>query len=273
MSVIIESIPIRLQLGIVSNPPVAPVDRNTGELPKLWAGCSVAFQIGIFTAEPVAVDLSNLAYLQVILQESEGSTAPLVVKQIDAADIKDTITLAAWLNGSDQQATAIFTPADTDQSLAGALSRNFWLVVQGYTEDGAPLVYGGGTVTISKPSYSLPAPPPPSFVSRHAQTTVENDVTVTPTSQFHTEVVTVSGAARTFNVLLGINGIYDGAQLALILNLPATADIIALIKNQLSTNPTISSVQTGSVLQALLEYYFDADAVAWIPKFYALPPT
>lgn len=273
MASIYEQVPIRLQIGVTSNPPVEPLDANTGNAPRFWRGQAISVQGGIFDANGNPVDLSNVAYVEVILQKAVDSIVQLARVQVDAEDITATITLGAWRAGTAQNFAAAFSAAQTDQGLEGGNSAAFWLIVRGVTDQDAPIVYSAGPVSIYNPGSTLPSPATAKVVSRNAQTTTVDDVTVTPASQIHTEVVTVEGDARDFDVLLGISGIEDGAQLALILILPETADIVASVKNALTSNPTISTVSTGSVLKALLEYYFDADLSAWVPKFYALPPT
>jgi hypothetical protein len=271
MSAIYEQIPVRLQLSIVSNPPVAPIDRNTGATPRVWRRQTAAVQLGIFDSNNVSVDLTNIAYLRLILQKDQNSFVPIWVKQVDAVDITKTIPIANWIDGTAQQASVALTSADTDQGLDGLDSELFWLIVEGYTIGGAPLIYGAGAITIYDPGAKFPLVTP-RYVSRHRQATAVDDVTVTGDTQVHTEIIDVEGAARTFNVLLDINGAIDGQLLSLVINLPATLNIVLNVKSAVATNPILSTVSTGSVLQALLEYYFDADAVAWVPKFYALPP-
>jgi hypothetical protein len=272
MSSVFEQVPVRLQLSIISNPPVEPVDRNTGTTPRVWRRQTAALQIGIFDALNVSVDLTNLAYLRVIMQASQDALTPIWVKQVNAADITKTIPIGDWIAGTAQQASVVLTSSDTDQGLGGNNSADFWIIVEGYTTNGAPLIYGAGVLTIFDPGTSFPAIAP-KYVARHRQAAAVDDVTVLPEAQVHTEIIDVGGAARTFNVILDVNGIIDGQLLALVVNLPATANIILNVKSGVVTNPVISTIETGSVLQALLEYYFDADAVAWVPKFYALPPT
>jgi hypothetical protein len=82
----------------------------------------------------------------------------------------------------------------------------------------------------------------------------------------------VTGAARTSNVLLGISGLANGAELTLLFNLPSTPNIIANIRNSIVGNPIISTFRTGGFVQALFEYVFDAATVSWLPKFFATPP-
>ncbi len=257
-------IPIRLQLGVISNPPTAPVDRNTGAAPRAWVGNTVAVDVGVFDANSVGVDLTNLAYLQVIVQEDEESDAPVAVVQIDAAQIVKTITIADWIAGTAQNARALFDAAATGVAMQGRPSRDFWIIVAGFLGSGAPIIYGAGTFTFFEPGGSLPKVTP-TLTSRHEQATVAGDFTVAPTSQIHVEVVDVSGVARTVNGLLAINGIQDGARLDLVFNLPATANIIINIKNVINTNPTIWTVGTGDVLKTRVQLYYDANAAAWVP--------
>lgn len=271
-NVVYQQIPVRLQLSILSNPPVAPIDRNTGQTPKLWRAQTAALQLGIFDAQNVSVDLSNLAYLQVILQRAQNSIAPIWVKQVNAEDLTDTIAISDWIAGTAQQADILLSAADTDQGLLGQPEAGFWLIVAGFTNTSAPLIYGAGALTIYDAGTTLPAPAT-HYVGRNRQSTVFGDVSATPDAQVFTQIVDVTGAARTFNVLLGVNGVQDGAKLTLVLNLPETAGIVATVRSGPNTNPVISTVSTGSVLQALLHYYFDADAVSWVPEFYLLPPT
>lgn len=273
MSSPVEQVPIRLRLDLISNPPVALVDENTGLAPKLWRAQPIAVAIGIFDSNGLSLDLSNLTYLQVILQKAADSIVPVATVQVNAADIAATITIGAWRAGTAQNALALFTPAQTDQGLDATLSTDYWMIVRGVTANGSPITYGAGAVSMFNPGSSIPPTMSSSLVSRHRQSSSANNITVTPTKQIHTEVIDIAGAARTSNILLGIAGIADGAQLALIVNLPSTPDIVLNVKNALVGNATISTLQTGSVLQALMEYYFDESASAWVPKFYALPPT
>lgn len=271
-NVVYEQIPLRLRLSIVSNPPAIPVDQNTGLAPRVWRRQNAAIQLAIFDALNVSIDLSNLAYLQVILQKAHDSIAPIWVKQVDAADITDVVTIAAWLAGTAQQASVSLTPSDTDQGLEGNNEADFWLIVQGFTEDGAPLVYGAGALTIYDAGSVIPAQTP-KFVAEHKQAADAGDVAVAPLAQIHTETVTIGGAARDSKVVLGIVGAVDGARLFLVLVLPGTLGINLSVRSGIGTNPEISAISTGSVLLARLEYHYDADVAAWIPDLYLLPPT
>lgn len=268
---IYQQIPLRLQLSIVSSPPVQPIDANTGATPKIWRANTIAVALGLFDASNLGIDLSNITYLQVSLWASQSAIAPLVTKQIDAANITSPITIGAWNAGTAQNAIAVFTTADTDQGLAGGTEDDFWLTVTGYTNASAPLIYGAGTFTIVNAASQFPTPVQ-GITALHKQATATGNVTVTPTAPINTEVVTVSGIARTSSILLAISGVQAGAKMNLTLILPATPGIVLNIRSGIVTNPIISTVTTGTVLQALLTYYYDADLATWVPEFYALPP-
>ena len=158
--------PIRLQLGLVSNPPVFPFDINTGLAPQIFRGQDVNFQLGIFGPSGAAVDLSNVAFLEVdifplpILNQKPGTNfsfspfshqpfptnppAPLLSKTVAADDIIDTITVQQWQDGTDQQAEVIFNWIDTQSlDLGGRDMRQFWMVVHALTVDGRRITYGG----------------------------------------------------------------------------------------------------------------------------------
>jgi hypothetical protein len=268
---IYEQVPVRLLVNLSSNPPVDPIDANTGLPPRCWRGEAVSLQIGIFDPAGLPVDLSNLQYLQVTLQNAVSSLIPLVTKQVVPPNIL-SLTTAAWLDGSGQQAIVILDAADTDQGLGGLSSADFWIQVQGLTQAGAPLNYAAGRFTIFDPGQMLPPLVTTKYVSRNAQNLIAGNITAVPTSYNHTEVVTVSGVARTSVVILPIAGMADGALLRVRFNLPATANIIVQIASALVGN-VVSTIQTGGVLSAMLEYYFDATAQAWVPNAYVIPAT
>lgn len=269
---IYEQIPLRLQLSIVSNPPVQPIDANTGASPRIWRANTIGIAIGLFDANNLGITLTNLARLEVSLWKSQASVIPLATRTILPVDIDSPITVAGWNAGTAQNAIASFTSAETDQGLEGGTESDFWITVTGYTEDDAPLIYGAGTVTIYNPAMQFP-PPVTTNTSLHKQSTASGDITVSPTTNIHTEVITVSGDARTSSILLAINGIANGAKLNVTLILPETPNIILNFRNSIVGNPVISTVTTGTVLKALLCYYYDSSLSAWVPELYMLPPT
>jgi hypothetical protein len=269
MSVLQQST-IRLQVSTASNPPVYPIDFNTGLSPEAWRATTLAIALGVFDPDGDPVDLSEIDYIQLSVMDSASADQVLFTIQVDAEDIEE-LTVGAWRAGTGQNALFAITAAQMDVSLLALDSRAIWLRVVA-VRDGAPIVLGAGPFTVFNPGSALPMPAP-AITSLNEQTTEDGNVTVTPGSQLHTEVITVEGDARTASVILGINGVQDGAKLFLTLVLPDTPDITLNVRNVLIGNPVISTFTTGSVLKAYAQYYFKADDSAWVPELYVLPPT
>lgn len=143
----INAIPIRLELTIRSNPPVPPLDANTGAMPQFWRGSDTAMAFAVFDASGVAVDLSNFIFLEADLSDSPSSYCPILVSEtIGAADIEPTVTLEAWRNGTSQQGIFIFPAADTASLCVTTqpFGRNFWLAIHGVTSQGNNVAIAGG---------------------------------------------------------------------------------------------------------------------------------
>jgi hypothetical protein len=263
----LSQIPIRLQLSSASNPPAQPIDANTREIPQAWRCQDIAVQIAVFTSQGAAVDLSNLDSLQVAIQEAQDSPLPLAVKTVDAADIAPIVTMAVWLAGTGQQAEAIFTAAQMDMSLAGQVYRDLWISVIGTTEDGAQLVFGAGTFRLWLASAALPPTPPAGLVSYHAQTNTTGNSAVTPTSQLHTEKLTIAGIARTSAIILGVAGIVAGARLTLWLaDLDVATDIVLDVYSGSLTGPLIATHTTdGSRIDGRTEFLYDGSQWQLLP--------
>lgn len=258
-----EQIPIRLQFSLASNPPAYPLDANTAAAPRLWRGSSVAIAIGIFDALSQPLDLSNLAVLELVIQNASDSLVPLVVKSLVGVNLLN-MTTAGWNNGTQQQAVFILTPADTDQGLGGETSALFWIELQGRTNAGAILTYGAGPLTIYDPGAVLPSPLA-GYVSRHRQSTISGNISAVPRSNNHTEVVDVLGAARTFGIVLPTPGIADGALMRLILSLPQIPGITLNVYSGSLTGSIIASIVSSvDTAAATAQFYYDADALTWV---------
>lgn len=259
---IYEQTPIRLNATLVGNPPVPPVDDNTGAAPKFWRASSVGIAVGIFDAMGNPVDLTNLVAsgkLQLFLFKNSSDLVPLFAKEIDGADLMALITTAAWQDGSQQNALFILDPADTDQGLAGAAQADFWLVLNGVTDTQSEVLYAAGPVTIFNASKALPVAASIT-PSRHAQELDAGNITVTPTSNIHLEVVTVGGAgARTSNIIVGQAGLTDGARIDVLVLAPAAPgaiDIEFFVGSLAGANPFAFNT-SGGTTRALFKFYFD----------------
>lgn len=258
MAAIYQQMPIRLQANLVSAPPVNPIDANTGLRIKFWRAQGVTVQVGIFDAYGDTVDLSNLEYLQLLVQPTQGSLIPSIVSTVYAADIIPVINSAGWNAGTAAQAAFVLTNADTDLSLDGETEATYWLSLIGRTNGGANIVYAAGPVTIYNPG--LPPQPPVAFVSAHTQTNGGGDSVVNPTSQVHLEQITFTGSAGIRNVVVQAAGLIKGAKVGVRLVLPSTAGIIVKIYNQALVSTVLATVYTqsdGTVPTSRIELWFD----------------
>ena len=253
MSTLVQS-PIRLQI----NPNAAPIDANTLGTPEAWRSTDTAIQIGIFDQNNVAVNLSTLLQLQVVLQATQDAQTPLAVVTISAAGITSTVSYADWLSGDEYQVEADFTAGQMDQSLAGATSANLWLAVVGSTAT-QQIVFGAGPIILQLPAAAIPIPPPTGIVSEHEQSSVIGNLTISPTSQMHTEAIAVSGTAGSRSFLIDPAGMVAGARCTLALTgLDAAVGIIVTIYNGDQSGAQLSVIATdGLMANSCHEYYFN----------------
>lgn len=254
---IYEQTPIRLQATLSGSPPVAPLDVNTGTTPKFWRGSSVQIQVGIFDAFGAPVDLSNLAKLQLFLFKSSTDLVPLVTKEIAGGSLT-ALTSLGWANGTQQNATFALTPGDTDQGLGGATSAPFWIVLNGVTNAGNQVLYVAGPATIFLASNALPSSAMPT-PSEFAVACTAGNYAVTPGSNLHLEVISVAGAARTSNVIVGQAGLSKGARVDVLVDASGAAVGITLqffVASLSGANPFSFSTDGGTT-RALFKFYFD----------------
>jgi hypothetical protein len=265
---IYEQTPIRLQVTLAGTPPVLPVDQSTGNAPQFWRASSVVFAIGIFDAFGNPVDLSNLAQLQLSLFQSASALVPLVTKTIAGADLYPLITALGWSNGTQANANFVFLPADTDQGLGGLDSASFWLVLNGTTNAGALVLYSAGAVTINNASNALPIAQnlTPSY---NASGNSAGNQTVQPSSNIHLEDLTITGAARTTNVIISGVGMIKGARVSLLVHLPATADIVLSFRDSTLGGTELFNLNTNAgVNRAILHCCFNGSAYIPIEAVY-----
>lgn len=240
-----EQIPIRLQLSLVSAPPVPLVDTNTGLSPKFWRAQDIAVQLAIFDADQESVDLTNVGGLQLLIFESPTSLAPLVSQTLGNSDLIPTVSWSAWIAGTNQQATFDLTSAETDLNLAGADQRPYWLVIRAVTFTGSVLNYGAGYVTVFNPGPQLPIPMP-GVVSSHTQTNTSGNSTVTPTSLIHKEILTINGSARTSIIIVTTSGLTAGCEVVLRFNFasPLVAGIVLEVRDSAADGNLLTTITT-----------------------------
>lgn len=256
-----EQTPIRLQVTLVGNPPVPPIDFNTGQAPKFWRSSNVSIAVGIFDAAGNPVDLTNLVasgQLQLFLFNTNSDLVPLFAKSIAGGTLFPLITNAGWNNGTQQNATFLLSPAETDQALGGAASANFWFVLNGLSSSGSTILYAAGPCTIYNASSALPASamPTPSY---SAQANSAGNTTVTPASNLHTEKITIGGVARTSNIVISQAGLSAGAHVDVLIDASGAVPAIVLqfyLGSLGGSNPFAWST-SGGTTRALFRFVFD----------------
>ena len=196
-----EQLPIQVQLTLVSNPPVTPIDIKTGLPPQLWVRRAAAVQIAVFNQYNASVDLSNLQYLQLVVSSNPNSLTPVITSTVTATYITSIISYQEWIAGNQFQAVFDLSNAQTDISLNGENSAQYWMSIQGLTTAGNMITYGAGYVTFYNPGYNVPAPSG-FYVSYNAQsTTTSTTFTVSPASQLHTEWITLGGSGGNLSLI------------------------------------------------------------------------
>jgi hypothetical protein len=253
-----DQIPIRCRLSIVSNPPVYPIDDNTGEAPASGGRRMSRFQVGIFDADNDAVDLANLSALVLTLRSAPNSPAVYVSKTVLAASIIPIITYSGWSSGNAQQATFYLTAADTDLPLDGDPSAQIWLDIRGVTRNNHQLVYGAGWVTC----YTSGNPPSPlpavNIVSEYARSNTTGNATISPINQIHTEFIELLGAARTSVFAVDGYAAVPGARCSVMFSLPAVSGIAVEIRNSTYTGTLLASLTTdGTQPSCIANLWYD----------------
>jgi hypothetical protein len=193
---------IRAQLSILSQPPVAPLDINTGVAPQFWRSAGIQIDVGIFDGSGNGLDLSNLLSLQLTLAPYANSLVPWVVKSIAAGvGIVSPIDFNDWEDGLSQNASFVLTPSDTDLGLLAGTSRQFWMTISGTLAGNGQIIYGAGYITIYNAGSIYP-PPAGGIVSWNAQNSSAGNPQVTANGLIHTEEINFSGAAVPRNIVL-----------------------------------------------------------------------
>ncbi len=136
---------IQLQVSTGSTP---PFDANTGQTPVAYRAGAAVINVGVFDSSTDPVDLSNLSFLELVLQPAQDSSTILVTKTLPASNLTALITAGAWAQGLQQNATFNLTNADMDQSLGGLNAAQLWLTVIGITSTGGTIVYGSGPINL-----------------------------------------------------------------------------------------------------------------------------
>lgn len=140
------------------------VNQSTGQAPKHWGGNPAAFKLGLFAAESIVTDVSNIESISAQLKDNAGTGSTRVPPDDDAP----VLATASIVNASLSQPTLEEWNARTLQhgtiSLTGGqLAREkgfYWLVfvatVTGVTD---PVTLGAGWIEIVEDGFGDPGDP------------------------------------------------------------------------------------------------------------------
>lgn len=136
----------------------ADVDGNV--TPSAWRGNDVTFYVGAFFNDQ-PLDLSNFASLLLQIKDKQNPTSTALAEvELEAADITGTITAQEWTDETNEHGSFAFTAAQMNQSLGGAASANFWLVLSGLTDAGKAITLGAVELKILEDNAGVAGTPP-----------------------------------------------------------------------------------------------------------------
>lgn len=253
---IYQQLPIRCEILAISNPPAAPIDRNTGQALALWKGRSASIQWAIFNGQDVAVSLANLQGLQLIIKINVNDPVAVVNKTLGPLAITPVITRAQWVAGTSEQANFQLSPEDTDIAIGDADSLECWMALIGYTAAGDEIVYAAGPLNVFNLGPRIP-PVMNGIVNTHTQTAPSSgDVTISPIAIINTEILSVNGPVRTFNVILANVGMPVGGEILAVLQLAdLTAGIVIIfLSGTLSGSEVFRYITDGIETNAAIRF-------------------
>jgi hypothetical protein len=253
---IYEQTPVRLDATLAGASPGQAVDQNTGSAPALWRGSSVAVQVGVFDADGIPIDLSNLAFLKLLLFKTPDDLVALFEKTL-TADYIGAVSSVGWAAGTEQNATFSLSPSDTDQSLGGGAFSDFWLVLEGITTSGNVIIYSAGPASINNAGLALPASNM-TTPSQHAQTNYAGNSSVVPSSNLHTEIVSIGGSARTSKIIVTQTGLSPGARVdVLVVRGSAVPSIVLELRLVTASGAKPFQFDTTTDAATRFSFYFD----------------
>jgi len=264
-----QQVPLNIQLTLISNPPSSislvthpnvnytlssssPTDINTGQIPQLWVRRGAQINVSIFNQYNSSIDLSSLAYLQVVITANPSAITPIITSTVYPPNINSIVSYNAWTQGLQAQATFTLSNVDTDITLYGQNSAQYFMFIQGYTTSGNMITYGGGTCVFYNPAYNVPAPKA-TYVSFNAQTSSTTaTVNVYPTSQLHTERITVTGSGYPRSIIVNTTGLIAGSHIWLRFSTTDTLTIIFNVYDSSILNPILVTLQTDQFTPSAL---------------------
>ena len=222
----------RLRLRADERSRLPLLDSYTNATPQGWARAATQFEVALASGGAL-VDVGNLS--SVTLEASpynNRKAARVFSKTVASGALDNTLTEAAWIDGTQQHVTFSFSSAEMNLPLGGAPQVDFWLVVSALTAAGDSLVCGAGKFTMSEDGAFADAPPAPG-----------NPAVLLTVDQADARYVQPAGA---LNLAAGITGATGGG--------PARLD--GLPTRSLPTYYALLMSETG---QGLTEWVLEPD--------------
>jgi hypothetical protein len=277
MSTTANASTVRLEVTTRSVAGTPIFDIETGDWPSIFKSSAVNFDVGVFSPDGTAADLSTLSKLTLQISPYTGPTvylgypafpvnAALVSVDVLANALVPTISRQRWEAGLVQNATFAINQYDTQfADLLGNPFLRFQLLIIGtVAATGARVVYASGPIIIND-SYEMNAPATftgtQSVTNTTGQTTT---ITIDAGRVFLTVFATITGTAGTRNFIFSATNALDGAKITVVYNFPSTSGIaIRSFSDSLSSEITQAlTTSDGTGIDVTINYTFNGST--WI---------
>jgi hypothetical protein len=141
-------------------------DIMTGTVPHLWRGCDVRFEIAAFFGDPrledtELLDMTNVLSATLSIMPVSRVDDRVMYKTVAAGSISLSLTRENWDNASDQHMIFAFANTETAPDLAGALSKEYFVVLNVTTNDTKKITWGVSRLVIEEDGHNNSATPTP----------------------------------------------------------------------------------------------------------------
>ena len=145
----------RIKIAFDMSSSAQALDVLTGTNPDFWRGEDVEFHIAVKYGADF-VNISNWASIVLQVKSATDKTgAPLMAaEQLNAAFENDVITKAEWDDNTKANLIVPFTNVETNLDLAGADSKQFWLVLGAITDTGKRITVGTAQLVIREDGWT-----------------------------------------------------------------------------------------------------------------------
>ena len=251
---------IRLRADERSRQPL--LDAYTNATPQGWVRAATQFEVALASGGAL-VDVANLSSVTLAAAPyGDRGGARAFSRTLAGSDLDNTLTEAAWADGSAQHALFAFSNAEMNLPLGGADAADFWLVVTALTQAGDGIVCGTGRLTVRDDGAFTDTPPPPANPGA--------GITVDQADVRYARL----GSAGGGEFVPAVTSVGDGAAHSLeaiataTLTLPVLCTVYLPASDELQSwllVPSTAATATGTI-QRPLDYHAATNARAWFRK-------